>query len=207
MYINEVTQILSDLETAVRASTDLYHAEVKKLNDIYKPDTVELTERLKESHNKYISTMNDLRISASDKTTDIIRRAKNNVINKATSALPDDFVTTIEAIKAMGKLTEFESEAFFEKYKNNYPAIRSIVSVINSTNGNNRYSLETSFHNVMEQLERIELNSMNYIKRNDIVSLEAGLSFSFNSGVISNTENLISKFMNSAVVLDSEAEV
>lgn len=59
---------------------------------------------------------------------DEVRSIVNNVV---TAAPPSDFMTTLEAIRALGNnITDYQASAFLEKYKGNFLAYSTIHEVL-----------------------------------------------------------------------------
>lgn len=55
----------------------------------------------------------------------------NQIINIVGVAVPNDFASTLEALKSSkGHISDYEAELYANKYRNNYTACKAIISVL-----------------------------------------------------------------------------
>ena len=115
--------------------------------------------------------------------------------------LPDDFTSTLEALKAIGTPSETEIKVYFEKFSGNYMALRALIGYFNTALNTKRFAFKTSFDDVMDQLNALEADTINTLKSDNVSSHRYHVMDSGYEGTpIPVTESKISDFLNLTII-------
>lgn len=131
MIFEKTMQTVKDFESAMTAAQESFNAAKKEILATYK-DPIS-TDKVKAIRD----ILSDTEIKEKQNARDNIKadfadvRSKVNAV--VTASAPADFAATLEALKTMGKsVSDYEANAFIEKYKDNYTAFRAILDVLHS---------------------------------------------------------------------------
>ena len=90
-------------------------------------------------------------------------QAKAQINATATADAPDNFISTLEAIKALGSsVTEYEIKAYLDKYRSNYIAARAIAEVIGKA-GNGKFII-IRLDQIAEEVDKIHNQLINWVQ-------------------------------------------
>lgn len=153
MYVYDIKDILTDFKTAYTAAFQKWNLTRKSIEENYTPNSREGERKLTEAKTLYDDTVQQLKMAATEKINSLFESSKSAVTEKAMSSLPEGFTDVLEAIKVMGKPTEIEITAYFDKYKDNYLATRALMGAFNANLGKERFSFSTSFDDIINALE------------------------------------------------------
>lgn len=127
----QLLQEFKNYDAGFRAVKKVWLSTKDDLRKNYKGELyIQKLGEAKQIHDSTLADMKKQGLLVCDAAFSKAREAINEVFIKP---VPDDFISSMEVIKLMGKnLSEIEINAYIEKYKGNYAAYRAITSYLNN---------------------------------------------------------------------------
>ena len=171
MYTDKIFKALNEYDATVTAVTEQWRSTKKQLNadfggvgrifdEKYAAGKALYEAALAEAQNKGIAIANEE-----------FAKLHETVRAFISVPVPNDFISTLEAIKATGKdITEAEAGIYLDKYKTNYTACRSLSQNLQELTGKKYFvivydAVKEDIEEVASYVRRIFTNTMSgYIK-------------------------------------------
>ena len=132
MIFNKTMQAVKDFDSIIKGANETFRVAKKTAMETYKEPaaTAMVHEARKALTNVHIRETNSARDAVKADFANV--RSKVNAV--VTTVVPVDFAVTLAAIQARGKsVTDYEANAYVEKYKGNYPAFTTILDVLHQS--------------------------------------------------------------------------
>lgn len=127
--LENVLQNMRSFEATYIEAGDLWKRTRKEIHETYKDPIA--TSKLNEAKALYESTLQEAREKGVSLAQEEFEKVKNDVMGVITQAVPNDFISTLEALKSSGgNISEIEANAYISKYKGNYTALKSLLNVL-----------------------------------------------------------------------------
>lgn len=162
MIFEKTMQTMKDFDSVIQAANETFRTAKKTALETYKEPMA--TQKLREARDvltevKTRETQNARAAVMADFAA--VRGKVNEVV---TAAVPADFPATLAAIQAKGKnVSDYEAEAFSEKYKGNYMAFTTILDVLhNAGKASSRIAYKPDA--IEYQIEEIERTVLHWVQ-------------------------------------------
>lgn len=131
MIFEKTMQTVKDFESAMNAAKESFDVAKKEIFATYKESMA--AEKLKEIREILYETEVKEKAKARESIAADFMETRNKVNSAVTVSTPEDFVSTLEAIRTIGKsISDYEANAFVEKYKGNYTAFRAVLDALHN---------------------------------------------------------------------------
>lgn len=126
---NKTMQTVKDFDDIIRASNEAYRTARKAALETYREPMA--TEKIREEQ----EALTKVQIRETKAARDAVRAdfadVRSMVNDMVTAAAPVDFLATLASVQAKGdRVTDYEANAYIEKYKDNYLAFSTILDVL-----------------------------------------------------------------------------
>lgn len=171
MIFEKTYSAVNELDSVLKAARETFNSEKKKILATYKSPTAE--EKISEEKALYEKKFMDQRQKAREAVQADISDTRCKINEVVSSAAPADFAATLAAIQAKGtRISDYESRAFIDKYKENYLAFSTLVDVLHSVGKANDILLvkPDAVEAEVSQIESWVLNWVQSYKGNDYMT-------------------------------------
>lgn len=126
---NVTMQTIKDFDNIVKAANETFAETKKKVMETYKEPIA--AEKIREAR----EALTEVHIRETQKASHAVQEdfygVRSKVNEVVTASAPVDFAATLAAIQAKGRnVTDYEANAYIEKYKNNYLAFSTLLDVL-----------------------------------------------------------------------------
>lgn len=158
--LNNTLQEMKKFESIYNKATETYKKARKEINENFKNQLS--NSKLLDAKNTYESTLQDARKKGYQIAIDEFENAKKEVLNIITEDVPNGFSDTIAALQS-GKfnVSEIEAEAYINKYKNNYTALKNLLLVLHKNNIAKDYKFISAEH-ITSTIDKVLQDIHNY---------------------------------------------
>lgn len=171
--MERLVKTFKKFDATATGAINTFREVTKKLHDEY-DNSKAFEQQYGEAKNVYDETMATAKQAALQEIKVIFADLNEKVKNFVQQPAPADYVATLEAIKAMSdNITEREAEMFFDKFRSNYIASRSISNYLHNLKG---YLLPIpTYDRIKANLESLELQAGDFIRNYKAGSYAAAL--------------------------------
>jgi hypothetical protein len=136
MYFDNVIKEINNYNITIEAACEVWNDTRKNLNDNYKIGSSAYEEQYAAGKAIFDAAIEGAKNKGFEIAKEAFAKAKDAVKEFIKKPVPNDFLPTLETIKALGKnITEGEAATYLETYKNNYAAYRSIAQTLEEQTG------------------------------------------------------------------------
>lgn len=171
MYTDKIFKALNEYDSTVTAVTRQWAETRKQLNFDYSNGGRIFDEKYAAGKALYEKALAEAQKKGTAIANEEFAKIHETVRTFISVPVPNDFISTLEAIKATGKdITDEEAGIYLEKYKTNYIACRSLSQNLQELTGKSYFvvvydAVKKDIEEVESYVRRIFTNTMNgYIK-------------------------------------------
>lgn len=126
-YFSNIIKAISKYEDEIRTADEKYHTERENAIKLFRAPE----EKLRSIAEVYAEEKEGIKSRCLDTITVAFEGIRRELSEIITEAVPADFILTLEALKSNGPgLSEYEAEAYINKYKRNYLAMRTLIGML-----------------------------------------------------------------------------
>lgn len=163
MEMTTIYSVMADYDRIHKSAMEDYSATEKKIRADYGDSKIG-QQKLTEAMNLRDTTIEAAQNTGVEAVEKVFSALTEKLSEAITAPVPADFVSTLEAIKAMGKMLSLaEANMYLQKYNGNYTAYRSLVSVFNGL-GMTRF-ISVSYDEISNEMESCKSLAKNFFKR------------------------------------------
>lgn len=164
-----ITKNINQFDNTMRVAHEKYKKAQEELPKSYRGELLKekLEQATKEFNNIKTNEIEDFKKIVNEE----IEKYFNEVNDIITKPVESDFLSTLEALK-LGKndISNYEAEAYLNKYKNNYTSCKAILSLLHSVNKGNDLAIVNA-EAIKQELSDLKESLMQFAYNYNIDSL------------------------------------